>query len=122
VAYTIWPREMARVADQTEAEQDVLRRALLDVHPLLAAAEQGAGPATVDALVRFGTDQAKAGAEALVRIDSALDNGALAVDAYVRGDAEMAAQYARASVVFTGPRPVPPPAGGPPPPETVTGG
>lgn len=122
MSYTIWPREMDRVSRETALGRDQLRDTLQRVDPLVGQARDGAGAPVAGELEQFAAAQARATAEVLDRIDSALVNSDLAVDAYVRGDVEMAAQYGRASVVFTGPRPVPAPVGGPLPPEQVSGG
>jgi Family of unknown function (DUF6507) len=126
MTYTIWPRELARVSQQTAVERDQLQETLRRLDGVLAQAGDGvAASAPVSAeLGHFVAGHATVAAEILARIESALVNGSLAVAAYVRGDAEMAAQYGRASVVFTGPRPVLAPAdpAAAPPPETVSGG
>lgn len=121
MSYTIWPREMARVGQQTAGERDRLRDALLRIEPEVTRAGDGAAPAVTAELVAFRAAQATVTTEVLARIDSALDNAELAVAAYVHGDIEMAAEYGRASIAFTAPRPAPPPPGAPLP-ETVSGG
>lgn len=124
MSYSIWPQEMARVSRQTAADRDQLQDNLRRVDPPLGQARDGAGAPVAAALEQFGAEQGRATREILARIDSALVNGDLAVAAYVNGDIEMAAEYGRASVVFTAPRPVLPPGGAIPPtaPELVSGG
>jgi Family of unknown function (DUF6507) len=104
VPYDIHPRETARVSIETSRERDQLKDNLDRVVPLVDDAMGGTRPsAPVTAeLVHFVAEHYKNSREILARINSALEHGQLAVDAYVAGDAEMAEQYGRAAVVFQG--------------------
>ena len=126
MSYTIWPRECDRVSRQTAAERDQLQDTLRRVGPALTEATGGArasAPVTAE-LDQFTAAHDGTTGEILARIEATLANGALAVAAYVHGDAEMAAEYGRASAVFTGPvvPPPPPDPAAPLPPEIVAGG
>lgn len=126
MSYDIQPREMARVAAETAAERDRLRDALGRVGPLVEQAMDGTRPSpTVSAeLDRFLAEHEKSTREMVTRIDSALENGERAVRAYVDGDADMAAAYARESVVVNRPRvpySPPPPGAAQFLPETIRG-
>jgi hypothetical protein len=93
--------------------------------PLLADAADGASPSVPvsAALADYRAAHDRAAADTLARIDNVLVHADLAVAAYVAGDADMAAEYGRASVVLTDRRvPLPPAAAGVLPPEHVTGG
>lgn len=102
--YDIHPRETARVSTETDFERDQLDTTLHELVPLLTDAMGGARPsAPVHAeLDHFLAEHYKNTREILARIDSALEHGRLAVDAYVRGDALMAEQYGRAATAFDG--------------------
>jgi hypothetical protein len=104
MSYDIQPRETARVSIETDAERDQIEQTLRRMVPLLNDAMGGARPsAPVYAeLEHFLAEHDKATQVILARIDSALEHGQLAVDAYVRGDALMAEQYGRAAIVFEG--------------------
>lgn len=104
MSYDILPRETARVSLETDAERDRLEETLRRVDPLVNDAAGGARPsAPVYAeLDHFLAEHYQSTREILARIDSALEHGQLAVDAYVRGDALMAEQYGRASTAFEG--------------------
>lgn len=104
MSYDIQPRETARVSTETDFERDQLETTLQRMVPLLTDAMGGARPsAPVYAeLDHFLAEHYKNTREILARIDSALEHGQIAVDAYVRGDAVMAEQYGRAANVFQG--------------------
>jgi Family of unknown function (DUF6507) len=104
MSYDIQPRETARVSLETDAERDRLEDTLRRVDPLVDDAAGGARPSApvYAALDHFLAEHYKNTREILARIDSALEHGQLAVDAYVRGDALMAEQYGRAAIVFEG--------------------
>jgi hypothetical protein len=115
VSYDIQPRQTARVSIETSFERDQLEGVLDRLTGLLDDAEGGARPsAPVTAeLDHFLAEHYRVSREILARINSALEHGRLAVDAYVQGDAVMAEQYGRASSVFAGTvRPFTPPAAG----------
>ena len=105
MAYDIQPRETARVSAETSVERDRLADGLRDVVPPLDEALEAARASApvAQALDHFLAEHYKAARELAARIDSALVHGDAAVVAYVRGDREMAEQYARSSVVFDGP-------------------
>jgi hypothetical protein len=123
VPYDIQPRETARVSIETSIERDQLQDTLQRVVPLVDDAMGGARPsAPVYAeLDHFVAEHYKNTREILARINSALEHGQLAVDAYVQGDALMAEQYGRASTVFTGTIPPYTPPGARELPEKVGG-
>jgi hypothetical protein len=104
MSYDIQPQETARVSAETDVERDQLEDTLRRMVPLVDDAMGGARPsAPVTAeLDHFLAEHYQATREVLARIDSALEHGQLAVDAYVRGDAQMAEQYGRAAIVFDG--------------------
>jgi hypothetical protein len=115
MSYDIQPREMTRVSVETSFERDQLGSVLDRLAGLISDAEGGARPsAPVTAeLDHFLAEHYKNSREILARINSALEHGRLAVDAYVQGDALMAEQYGRASSVFGGTiLPFAPPAAG----------
>jgi Family of unknown function (DUF6507) len=137
VSYSIRPNEMVGVFGATGSARDELVASLGQAEPHLSAAEAGAAGARLigSALDYFRAQHGRLVDEAATRIGSALYNGQEAVEAYVRGDAQMAEQYGRASVVFAGDRlppdlssaPVradgtPAPAAGGPLPAIVQGG
>ncbi|HST66374.1 MAG TPA: DUF6507 family protein [Mycobacteriales bacterium] len=103
--YDIQPRETDRVSIETTLERDQLEDNLDRVVPLVDDAMGGTRPsAPVTAeLDHFVAEHYKNSREILARINSALEHGRLAVDAYVQGDATMAEQYGRAATVFDGP-------------------
>ena len=105
MTYDIEPREVAGVILRTGAERDELTAVLRRMPPLVDDATAAARPAAAVAaeLDRFRADHETAARDIAARLDSALTHGELAVDAYVRGDAEMAGQYGRAAVVFDQP-------------------
>ncbi len=102
--YDIQPRETARVSTETDFERDQLEIALRRLEPPMNDAMGGARPsAPVSAeLDHFLAEHYKNSRETLARIDSALEHGRLAVDAYVQGDTLMAEQYGRAATAFQG--------------------
>jgi Family of unknown function (DUF6507) len=102
--YDIQPRETARVSIETDAARDRLETTLQRLVSLLDDAMGGARPSApvYSELDHFLAEHYKNKREILARIDSALEHGQLAVDAYVHGDAVMAGQYGRASAVFSG--------------------
>jgi Family of unknown function (DUF6507) len=104
MSYDIQPRETARVSSETSVERDQLQDSLRRVVPLVDDAMGGARPsAPITAeLDHFVAEHYKNTREILNRINSALEHGQLAVDAYVQGDALMAEQYGRAATVFAG--------------------
>jgi hypothetical protein len=104
MSYDIQPRETARVSIETDVERDQLETTLQRMVPLVSDAMGGTRPsAPVTAeLDHFLAEHYRNTREILARIDSALEHGQLAVDAYVQGDALMAEQYGRASTVFDG--------------------
>jgi hydrogenase maturation factor HypE len=104
VSYDIQPRETARVSTETDFERHQLETTLQRMVPLLNDAMGGARPsAPVYAeLDHFLAEHYKNTREILARIDSALEHGQLAVDAYVRGDTLMAEQYGRVATAFEG--------------------
>ncbi|HEY6747947.1 MAG TPA: DUF6507 family protein [Mycobacteriales bacterium] len=104
MSYDIQPRETARVSIETDAERDQLDTTLHRMVPLLNDAMGGARPSgpVYAELDHFLAEHDKATREILARIDSALEHGQIAVDAYVRGDALMAEQYGRAATVVDG--------------------
>ena len=104
MTYDIQPRETARVSTETDFERDQLETTLRRMVPLLNDAMGGARPSApvYRELDHFLAEHYKNTREILARIDSALEHGQLAVDAYVRNDIVMAEQYGRAATVFTG--------------------
>jgi uncharacterized protein DUF6507 len=106
MSYSIRPGELAQVFAATGASRDELLGTFAQVDPQLEAAQAGAASsAPIDsALGYFRAEHERLVGEVALRIESALYNGQEAVDAYVRGDAVMAQQYGRASVVFAGTR------------------
>ena len=102
--YDIRPRETDRVSIETTVERDRLQDNLRRVVPLVDDAMGGArasAPVTAE-LDHFVAEHYKNTREMLDRINSALEHGRLAVDAYVQGDAAMAELYGRNAAVFTG--------------------
>jgi len=113
--YDIQPRETVRVSIETSFERDQLQDTLQRMVPLLTDAIDGARPSSpvTAELDHFLAEHHKNTRQILARIDSALEHGQLAVDAYVHGDAQMAEQYGQASSVFDGTiLPFSPPAAG----------
>ncbi len=104
MSYDIQPRETARVSIETSFERDQLKSTLDRLVPMIDDAIDGARPSAPVAaeLSNFLAEHYKNSREILARINSALEHGQLAVDAYVQGDALMAEQYGRASAVFGG--------------------
>ena len=104
MSYDIQPRETARVSIETSVERDQLKGVLDRLVGLVDDAEGAARPSAPVAaeLDHFLAEHYRTSREILARINSALEHGRLAVDAYVRGDALMAEQYGRASKVFDG--------------------
>jgi Family of unknown function (DUF6507) len=102
--YDIQPRETARVSIETGLERDQLQDALLRMVRLVDDAMGGARPSApvTTGLDHFLAEHYETTREILARINSALEHGQLAVDAYVHGDVQMAEQYGRASTVFDG--------------------
>ena len=103
--YDIQPREVVRVIADTGLAGDELRDGLRRVVPLVDEAIDAArssAPVAAE-LDRYLADHDRTAREVVARIASALVHGELAVDAYVAGDALMAEQHARASVVFDRP-------------------
>jgi hypothetical protein len=102
--YDIQPRETARVSAETSVERDQLQDTLQRMVPLVDDAMGGARPSApvTTELDHFLAEHYKGTREILARINSALEHGQLAVDAYLHGDAQMAEQYGRAATVFDG--------------------
>lgn len=105
MSYDLWPQQIVRVTAETTVERDRLHDALQLVVPLVDDAIDGARPSAPVAaeLDAFLAGHHLTSRELAARIDSALVHADAALDAYVRGDTEMAAEYARASVAFAGP-------------------
>lgn len=106
MAYSIRPLEMAGVFAATSSELDTWLAELAEAGPSLDDAAQGlrGSPTLVAQLALFGEEHDGLTRRIQTRTDSALYHGREAVDAYVRGDEEMAEQYGREAGAFSGVR------------------
>jgi Family of unknown function (DUF6507) len=109
MSYSVHPDGMAGVFTATGTRRDELLETLGATEQQLSAVQAAASASTpiVSALAAFRAGHRRLITEVAARLDAALYHGREAVEAYVRGDTQMAQQYAQASVVFAG-DPLPP--------------
>jgi hypothetical protein len=106
MSYAVDPDGMAGVFAATGTQRDELLETFGATEQQLAAVQTATSASTpiTAALAAFRAGHSRMITEVAARIDSALYHGREAVEAYERGDQQMAQQYAQASVVFAGDR------------------